>query len=204
MEHWICILLLLFTVLPNSLQKPLIPILRDNVGSCDKIYEDSDIFGNLSHFSDKGLLTAAFIGGARIVPVTLKIIRIRLLSEATGLYRNTVSSASFLIEYLEPGKQNTQMTIVAMDCILDPHNPIKTYSFFPAPDPAGLAPDRNTLRVGVGTVLRHDNIEADFSTQPEFNCAQTGFLRANYSNTVTQCICEFKLQRKGRGGGRIK
>jgi len=180
----------ILAIVPSAYGTLLYPVRPRDVGDCQRLTGDSSIFGNTSNFSNQGLLAATLITGNESSPAAVKIVRARLLSEALGTTRNTVSSASFLVEYLVLGKGNTRLAQIALDCILDPFNLAVDYSFFPSPDPNSIhIAALNTARVAVGSVLRTAKITANFSTQPEFNCGQTGYLEGPASNTVTQCLC---------------
>ena len=184
---------IIMAILPSAFVAQLHPARLRDVGDCQRLTEDSNIFGNRSLFSNRGLL-ATTLTANETSPTSVRIVRTRLLSEATGTKRNTASSVSFLVEYQLPGENNTHLAQVAMDCILDPFNPAMNYSFFPSPNPTNSHfTTLNTARVAVGSVLRTINITANFSTEPEFNCGQTGYLEGPGSNTVTLCICKFVL-----------
>lgn len=181
-----------FIFFPVCFPRQLYPTMRSGVGSCPRITEDSDIFGNRADFSNQGLLSTSFISGDENSPLTLKILRARLLSEAIGLKRNTASSVSFLLQYLLPGNGAPRLAQVTMDCILDQYNPAVEYSFYPSPDPtSNQSVALDTARVSVGSVLRTIGITATFSTEPEYACGQCGLQTGMVSNPVTQCICKY-------------
>ena len=175
--------------IPKCFSKQLYPTARANIGSCPRLTDDSDIFGNRTAFSNKGLLSTLFIRADETEPRTLRIVRARLLSEAIGLRRDTASSVSFLLEYEVPGDATLQLAQVALDCVQDQFNLLVDYSFFPAPDPnSHQTISLNTARNSVSYPLRSTGIEANFSTEPEFKCGECGNQGGIFTNTVTQCI----------------
>ena len=183
MSFKIIYLAILLICLPKVFSQILYPPQRSGIGSCPILSNDSDTFGNRTAFSDLGLLPTLFIRNDGTSPLTLRILRVHLLCEAVGLYRNTASSASYLVEYEEPGVSTPQLAQVSVDCIADTFNPSVNYSFFPAPQPGSVQTvDLNTARNSLGTLVTDSSqIVSTFSTEPEFTCGRCG---------PQGCVCE--------------
>ena len=174
---------------PKVFLQVLYPTERPGIGSCPVLSDDSVVFGNRTAVSDQGLLPTLFIMNDGTSPLTLRILRVHLLCEAVGLYRNTASSASYLVEYEEQGVSTPQLAQVSVDCIADTFNSAVNYSFFPAPQPSSQTIDLNTARNSLGTLIT-SQIVSNFSTESAFNCGRCGQQGGPFGNPFTRCVCK--------------
>lgn len=186
------VLLLLSVAIPIVLSQQLFPVPRPNIGSCSSLSNNSDIFGNRTHFSDQGLLPTLFIDGNNNVPLTLRVLRVHLQCEASGLYRNTASSVTFLVEYIVPSNGTPRFIQVSLDCVTDPFNPSTNYSFFPLPQAGSTQPmSLNTAQNSLGTLFTDSSqITSTFSTPSAYNCGRCGPQNGSFADQATRCVCK--------------
>ena len=190
-----CFRLLVAAVLvsfPAVLSQGLYPSERPGIGSCPVLSSNSEVFGNRTAFSDQGLLPTLFIMNDGTSPLTLRILRVHLLCEAVGLYRNTASSASYLVEYEEQGVSTPQLAQVSVDCVPDTFNSAVNYSFFPAPQPgSSQTTDLNTAQNSLGTLVTDSaQIVSNFTTESAFTCGRCGQQGGIFADQATRCVCK--------------
>jgi len=181
--------LFVFAELPLRTYQQTEPILRTNVGSCPQLSDNADILGSRTTFSSVGLFPSLFVGYDGSSAENLKIVRSKLLCEAIGAEKNTVSSVSFLVEYImENDQSNNRLAQLVVDCAPNPHGP-GSHSFYPAPHPGSTGSALNTARVanGVTIVTRSVDISANFSTEPQSICAQCETSDGIFTDRVTRC-----------------
>ena len=182
----------LLVAFPAVLSQGLYPTERPGIGSCPVLSSNSEVFGNRTSFSNLGLLPTMFIRSDGTSPLILRIRRVHLLCEAIGLYRNTASSASYLVEYEVPGVSTPRLAQVSVDCIADSFNPSENYSFFPAPQPGSSQMiDLNTARNSLGTLVTDSaQIVSNFTTESAFTCGRCGPQGGIFADQATRCVCK--------------
>ena len=190
-----CFRLLVAAVLvafPAVLSQGLYTMQRSNTGSCPVLSSNSEVFGNRTAFSNQGLLPTLFIINDGSSPLNLRIRRVHLLCEAIGLYRNTASSASYLVEYEVSGVSTPRLAQVSVDCIADSFNPSVNYSFFPAPQPgSNQTIDLNTARNSLGKLVTdRAQIVSNFTTESAFTCGRCGPQGGIFADQATRCVCK--------------
>ena len=198
MDARLIVIAVVLVAFPKVFSHDLYPTLRPGIGSCLRLSESSDIFGNRTHFSDQGLLPSLFIRSESTDPLTLRIVRVHMLCEAIGLYRNTASSASYLVEYevtdSEVPDSITMLKIaqVSVDCVPDSHNPFLKYSFYPKPQRNSIqSSDLNTARNSLGTLYTDiSGITSNFSTETAFICGRCGLQGGIFADPATRCVCK--------------
>ena len=192
MNARLSVIAIVLTAFPKVFSQGLYTVIRQNVGSCPRLSENSDIFGNITHFSNQGLLPSLFISSEGTRPLILNILRVHLLCEAIGLYRNTASSASYLVEYQVPRDNTLKLAQVSVDCILDLYNPSMNYSFYPSPNPDSPSRiDLNTAKNSLGTLFTgRSGITSTFSTEPAFKCGRCGPQGGVFADKATRCVCK--------------
>lgn len=157
----------------------------NNLGSCSRLTNDTDVLGDRNSFRNDSLLASLTINVIGSHSKFVKIIRSKVLCEAPGILKGTISSVSLLVEFQEEGSATTELGQVSVDCSRDPFNPTQEYSFYPQTNPASTA--INTAIVRDGPRLRLSGIQATFSTEPELQCAQCGLRGGMFNNPVTHC-----------------
>ena len=192
MDARLIVIAVVLVAFPKVFSQDLYPALRPNIGSCLRLSESSDIFGYKTHFSDQGLLSSLFIKSESTDPLTLRIVRVHKLCEAIGLYRNTASSASYLVEYQVPDSTMLRIAQVSLDCVPDTYNPSVKYSFYPKPHPNVVQSiELNTARNSLGTLYtRRSRITSTFSTETAFICGKCGPQGGIFVDPATRCVCK--------------
>ena len=187
LKSCICFCILL-TALPETFSQTF-PTFRTDVGSCPRLSDDAPVLGDYTIFSNQGLLPSLFIGSDGSSAPSLRIVRARLLCESIGAERGTASSVSFLVEYtLETHQSNNQIAQVIVDCAPNPHGS-SSHSFYPDPAPGATGSALNTAQSinGVTLVTNAADINATFSTEPEFMCGQCEAVTSLFNNPATRC-----------------
>ena len=166
---------------------------RDSfVGSCPQLEDNDTILGTMDDFSQEGLLpTLLVVGPVRQRPI-LKIIRSKILCEATGYYKYTASSYTIIVEYQNQHSPGKEQVVVTVDCVRDEYNPNKEYSFFPKPHYRGRIPTHleglyNTAR-SRGEITLHERFLATFDTVKLTECGECTFFGSDQDyDLVTGC-----------------
>ena len=162
------LILLTQTAISHEQSYPVLPYSR---GSCHRLEDHTNMFGNRTAYSSQGLLPSLFIRDDTIFPPSLKIVRTKLLCETIGLERNTASSVSFLVEYQrQDSPLRNFIAQVMVDCVRDPHNPNANYSFHPVPAPGAVGKNLNTAQNSSTLIIDETSISANFATIPKFRC----------------------------------
>ena len=166
---------------------------RDSlVGSCPQLKDNDTILGRTDFFSQEGLLPSLFVRGPVRQRPFLKIIRSKILCEATGYYKNTASSYTMIVEYQDQNRHGKEQVVVTVDCVRDEYNPDKEYSFFPKPHYRGRIPTHqgglhNTAR-SRGESTLHERFLATFDTVKLTECGECRFFGSDQDyDKVTGC-----------------
>ena len=193
MDARLIVIAVVLVAFPKVFSQDLYPVLRPSIGSCPRLSESSDIFGNKTHFSDQGLLPSLFIKSEGTDPLRLRIVRVHMLCEAIGLYRNTASSASYLVEYQVPDSTMLKIAQVSVDCVPDSYNPSVKYSFYPTPQPNIVQlSELNTAHNSLGTLYtRRSGITSTFSTETAYICGRCGPQGGIFVDQTTRCVCKY-------------
>ena len=188
---------LLILLLPAVLAQQLYPTPRASTvsltfGNCTVLMDNDPILGNYNQFSDTGLLPSLFITGDGSSPPFLRIVRSKVTCLNSGLIKGTASSVGILVEYQRQTAPNVNIKAqIAVDCILDPHNPNAEFSFYPTPDPAATQISvQNTARVSSGRTLK-DNVDVNFTVPFRTNCSVCSDLASRAGDPDSRCVGKY-------------
>ena len=160
---------------------------RDRVvGSCPTMRDNDRILGNKDTFSQEGLLPSLFVQhDVRELPY-LKIIRSKILCEAPGYFRNTASSYTMIVEYLNQYRPGKKKVVITIDCVGNRYVQNAGYTFFPNRNPyvPNASPNTATSR---GSITLHKNFLATFDTVKKTECGECRFAESPFYDEITGC-----------------
>ena len=162
---------------------------RGDLGNCPRLTDNDTQLGSYDDFSNLGIFGSLFISpeGFLLDP-TLKLIRSKLICEASGTRKDTTSSVAFIVEYLNFNDQsNLRLATFTLGCVQNPYGST-SHSFKPEPPPSPTDPP---LQLQSKLIDNETLFTATFDTMPMFQCGQCEAGMGMYTNQETYCTSKF-------------